>query len=307
MKKGYTGAIIVIILMGILGAYILFFVGDTSKYDSQTTAYRIEPNREISSGGDTYRPIYYYSVDGVEYQHISDSSSSSYPKQSKNKVYYDSSNPENCMVEYEKASSTTIGVVCMSISVIMIIMVVLSVRSKNSGETISAETFYENNQERIDETVEKTSKVINKFAKIQKIMLLLFVIFIAVIILLFQIGIVKQTIESADYVPTTATYVRMDINEEASELCKYVYEYEDKNGNSYEATVTSSAEEGTFDRTIEIKYDESNPEKYVTKSMIFEGTDYLYVALDIIVIIVCVMLLFNDRLLSKIRIGGHIG
>ncbi len=55
-------------VFAVAGVYLLFFVGNTSKYDSQTRAYNIYPNESYSSDGSTYSPIYYFRVEGKEYE-----------------------------------------------------------------------------------------------------------------------------------------------------------------------------------------------------------------------------------------------
>ena len=90
MNNGKNKVIVYLcaIVFGVLGVYLTFFAGNTDKYDSQTSAYKIEPNeRYDSEDGTIYRPIYYFKVDGRDYECKTNSGSSSYPNEKKNTVY----------------------------------------------------------------------------------------------------------------------------------------------------------------------------------------------------------------------------
>ena len=119
-KKNTIFLCLCIAIFGIAGIYLTFFKGN-EKYDSQTNAYQIYPN-EIRDSHDyvSYYPIYYFKVDGKEYQCKAESGSTSYPDENKNIVYYDSANPEKCKTEYEKSSSIIVGIGCLVATGILI-------------------------------------------------------------------------------------------------------------------------------------------------------------------------------------------
>ena len=49
MNNGKNKVIVYLcaIIFGVLGVYLTFFAGNTDKYDSQTSAYKIEPNERF--------------------------------------------------------------------------------------------------------------------------------------------------------------------------------------------------------------------------------------------------------------------
>ena len=101
------------LIFGAVSIYLLFVAGNTNKYDSQTKAYKIDPNEYYDSEDKIiYNPIYYFEVDGNNYE-CEAKGTSSYPKKNKNTVYYDSSNPTKCKTEYEKSTSKFAGIICL--------------------------------------------------------------------------------------------------------------------------------------------------------------------------------------------------
>lgn len=113
-KESVTG--IFLIAVGILvAAFVLWsYISVILKYknaDSVVEAYNIEVTthsseskfkHEQNTGGITYSPKYYYRVDGEEFICETNGYFSEYPDENKNKVYYNSSNPSDCVTEYEK-------------------------------------------------------------------------------------------------------------------------------------------------------------------------------------------------------------
>ena len=153
--------VICALLFGVIGIYLTFILGNVNKYDSQTTAYRIEVDEEYDDGSTMYYPVYYFNVNGNEYMCRSKSGSSFSPNKSKNKVYYDSMDPEKCMTESEKGSSKFMGIICLVVSVIILIVFLrkpsTSVESSYHEKTIDTENQYLDN-----ENIEKANEVISK-------------------------------------------------------------------------------------------------------------------------------------------------
>ena len=99
------------IIFTIFGLFFLLIIGGLfvgnivkkSSLDAQITAHDIEWKTINGDDGITYSPIYYYNVDGVEYTCDANSSSSS--KNGKGIVYYNSTNPQDCMTDFESSFS----------------------------------------------------------------------------------------------------------------------------------------------------------------------------------------------------------
>ena len=70
--------------------------------DAYTMATRVEINSHRSSEGNMmYSPVFFYSVNNKEYSCSTGTSSSSKPSLEKNKIFYNSQNPEWCISEYD--------------------------------------------------------------------------------------------------------------------------------------------------------------------------------------------------------------
>ena len=154
-----------IALFGVVGVYLTFFQSDVSKFDSNTKAYRIYPNESSSSDSTTYSPIYYFRVDGKEYECRSTTGSSSYPSNDKNTVYYDSKNPNNCKTEYETSTGKVAGIICLVATVAMVYFFIIK---KPSNLDQSSEREY-SSSENIIQNPEDAEKVLNVINKVQLI------------------------------------------------------------------------------------------------------------------------------------------
>lgn len=103
LRKGYI-FYIPFLLIGLffLGIFVTFLIGDINKeYDSKTKAYKIIDNCVYDDGSHVCSPIYYYRVNGANYQCDSGISSSMSVDHSKDIVYYDSLDPSFCSTEYD--------------------------------------------------------------------------------------------------------------------------------------------------------------------------------------------------------------
>ena len=296
--KNKLVVLLCILLFGGIGVYLTFFSGDTSKYDSEVDAYSIDANEEYDSDGTIYHPIYRFKVDGKEYECKSNSGSSSYPKQSKKKVYYDSKNPEKCLTEYEKSSSKFGGIICIVVAVLMVALLFMkpSTNTNVTSNEIDPET-----ERKINEQMEKVGDVINKVSLIVKRVILGIIIFVLFLIILFDVGMVKQTIKAKDYIDTTATYV--DVSDGHGEVfVDYVYSFEDKDGKSHNIVVSFSKDE-TPDQKLKIKYNPSNPEDFYQESNVYDKSGIIWFVVKIVIEVLLVILFFNKKLLSKINLS----
>ena len=101
-KFGLVFLFVGIIFLVIFGALLFGPIIKKLSLDGEVEAYNIEINSHVDSEGSTmYSPIYYYSVDGVNYTCSSSMSSSFKPKENERTVWYDVNNPSNCVSEYD--------------------------------------------------------------------------------------------------------------------------------------------------------------------------------------------------------------
>ena len=112
MNKVKSGIIIIVVGLLFVGAGIFIKVRTDNKLkelDGVTKATEIDENcsEEVDSEGNktVCHPIYTFEVDGTTYQCKSESTGGTIVNKNKNKVFYDTKDPENCMTEFEKSSS----------------------------------------------------------------------------------------------------------------------------------------------------------------------------------------------------------
>jgi len=95
MKDNKKLLYLCIAIFGIVGIYLTFISGNINKYDSKAEAYKIDPNESWDSDGSSvYYPIYYFKVNGKDYQCKSKTGSNLLPNKNQNTVYYNGANPE---------------------------------------------------------------------------------------------------------------------------------------------------------------------------------------------------------------------
>lgn len=295
--------ILCILLFGGIGVYLTFFSSDTSKYDSVTNAYQIEANEEIDSEGTTtYHPIYYFKVSEKEYECASNSGSSSYPKQSKNKVYYDSDNPENCKTEYETSTSKFAGIICIGVAILIIVLLIVKPPVNNNVDINNQSNQINPEMERkINEQVEKVTEVADKVGIVVKRVIIGIAIFVIALLLLFDVGMIKQTIKAKDYIDTTATLVS-ESDEHGEVFTDYVYTFTDNNGKKHDIVISLSSGDSP-EQEINIKYDPTNPEDFYQDSNTYDKSGIIGFVVKIVIEIILIILFFNKKLLSKIRLS----
>lgn len=110
IKKGRNFGLIFLIIglviFGIMAALLISNISKRNSLDASVQAYRIDDNCRTNSDGDYMcSPIYYYTISGNNFVCRSSSSSSVTTSSSKDLVYYNSSNPSECMTEYESGTS----------------------------------------------------------------------------------------------------------------------------------------------------------------------------------------------------------
>ena len=293
-----------ILLFGAIGVYLTFFAGNVDKYDSQTKAYRIDPNENYDiDDGTTYNPIYYFKVDGREYQCYSKGGSSSYPNESKNIVYYDSSNPTKCLTESDKSSSKILGIICLVATAVIIYFFVIKKPSDNIVNYNQTEGIDYEKQQQIEENASKVLNVIGKVQLIYKRVILGIIILILFVLIMIDTSIFKQTIKAKDYIDTTATYVDKKTDGEDNIFDDYIYTFKDKKGNQQEIIVSVSKDESP-ENEINIKYDENNPQDYYKEGMTLDKSGMIWYIIKIVALVLLIILFFNKKILNKINISA---
>ena len=297
--------IIVALLFGGIGIYLIFISGNVSKFDSQARAYRIEVDEQYSDDSIVYYPIYYFNVGEKEYVCRSKSGSSFSPDESKNKVYYDSMNPEKCMTESDKGSSKFMGIICLVASVIIVVFF-LRKPSTGAGASYQEKTLDIENQYLDNEKIEKVNEVVGKVQLIIKRFVLGIVIFVLLILTLFETLIIKQTIIARDYIETTAMYVEKKETEDNSIFDDCIYTFEDKKGIQQRIIVGVSKDKNPDDK-IHIRYDENNPQNFYEDGQVFDTSGVIWYIVKVVAIVLLNILFFHKKLLSKTNITMSVG
>ena len=286
-----------------IGIYLTFFDGSTSEFDSQIEAYKIDANETYDSdSGYMYYPIYYFKVNEKEYECKAKSGSSTYPKEKKNKVYYDSKNPKKCKTEYEKSSSLVAGIICLIAAFIIIYFFVIKKPSDDIDYTDTIDSEKRDNQGPItEENIEKAVAIFGKVQLIYKRITLGIIIAILLFFILIDTMIVKQTIKSKDYKEVTALFTDRKVEENDDIFDNYIYTFTDQKGNQQEITVSISKGEEPKEQ-IKIKYNEDKPQDYYEESAIMDKSGIIWYMVKVVALILLVILFFNKKILNKIGI-----
>lgn len=302
MNKKNIPLYLCIAIFGILGIYLTFISGNTDKYNSQTKAYRIDPNESYDiDDGTTYQPIYYFKVKGKEYECRSKTGSSTYPNEKNNAVYYDSSNPTNCKTEYEKSTNKVAGIICLIVTAIIIYFFIIKKPSDNSNNLNQIQEVNPEKQHQLEQQTEKIIEVVEKIQLIYKRVIIGIIIVILLVLILIDTAIFKQTIISKDYPEATAVYVNKKGDEESNVFDDYIYTFTDKQGKQQEIIVSIPIDDNPQEE-IKIKYNENNPQDYYEESSTMDKTGIIWYIVKVVAMILLIILFFNKRLLSKINI-----
>ena len=296
MNKNKIVLYLCIAIFGIIGVYLTFISGNMNKFDSQARAYRIDPNESYDADdGTTYYPIYYFKVEGKDYECKAKLGSSSYPNEKKNIVYYDSDNPLNCRTEYEKSSGKFAGIVCLIVTALIIYFGIIKKPSDNVD--IGGEYTID------EETVEKVTEVVGKVQLIVKRVILGIIIVVLLVFILIDTAILKQTIVTKDYLDATAVYVNKKDNRDDNIFDEGIYTFTDNNGREQEIVVTISKEFEPKEK-IKIKYNENNPQDYYGEDALMDKKELIWYIVKIVAMILLIVLFFNKKLLSKINVSA---
>ena len=126
-QKGFNLVFILagLLFLVIIGGVIVGTFVKESKMDASVMSSAVEIKESSDSDGTMYSPVYFYTVDGKEYECHSNSSSSSRPSEENKLVKYDSKNPSYCITEYDKSSSGIFAIFLL-IPIIFIVVGVLN-------------------------------------------------------------------------------------------------------------------------------------------------------------------------------------
>lgn len=128
-KSGSSMALFIIIGLLFAGIGIGMFVSQITtknRMDSEVEAYRVDINEHYDSdNGTMYSPVHYYRVNGVEYTCSDGGSTSSITSSMEDEtVYYNSSDPSDCMTDYSSSSNnlffiifTLLGGICAGLGI----------------------------------------------------------------------------------------------------------------------------------------------------------------------------------------------
>lgn len=295
-------------IFGVLGVYLTFFAGNTDKYDSQTKAYRISPNESYDIDDNvTYYPIYYFKVDGRDYECRASNGSSSYPSEDKNTVYYDSSNPTNCKTEYEKSTSKFAGIICLIATAVIVYFFIIKKPSTSEDDYLQREDIDMERQYQFEQkNKDKIIGIVEKVQLIYKRVIIGIVIIILLVFTLLDTVIFKQTIEARNYIETTALLVDKTRDDENSVFDDYIYTFNDKQGKKQEIIISVS-KDNSPSAEKKIKYNENNPQDYYEETSILDKSGIIWYVVKVVALILLIILFFNKKWLNKINVSASSG
>ena len=294
MKKNKNVFIILVsILFFFVGAFLTFFLGNTNTYDSKAKAYKIYSNKIVDEeDGFLYYPVYMFRVDDNEYECKTQTGSRFEPKKSKNLVYYSSSNPEDCMTQYDKSNSSILGITFIISSIVIFFVLVIKKPSNRVSE-------YNQVSEPIDpELAQKVDKIMDTAQLVYKRIVLGIIIIILLFLIFVDSMLFKQTIKAKDYIDATATYVDTKTDSYSS-FVDYIYTFSDKDGNQHEITISYHVAQ-VRDDEIKIKYNVDNPQDFYEESALLNTSGVVWYIVKMVLIILLTILFFNKKLLSRI-------
>ena len=297
MKKSekIIAAIVALVIIG-FGIYMTFYDGNVSKYDSKTNAYKVDVNEYYDSdSGTMYKPTFYFRAHGKEYLCDSKLSSSSYPNAENNVVYYDSSNPSKCTPSYGQSRSIVLGIIFIAVGILVITSLFIKKKPKTE----------ENLKALKDKEIvinEKMYQVANSVEVIVSRVIIGFILLVLLILIAIDSVLIKQTIQSKDYIETTATLSHNAGESEDGLWYKYAYTFLDKNNVKHEIIIEipkESVSQATDTKII--RYNENNPEEYADENMILSKNGFIWFGIKVGAFVILIILFINIRKFSNIN------
>lgn len=151
----------------------------------------------------------------------------------------------------------------------------------------------------------KIMNIVSTISLIYKRVVIGGVILLMLFLSLFDIIMLKQTIEARNYIDTTAQFVEIKEDEENSSFNEALYSFTDKNGQNQIIYVSTSS--STPPDEIKIKYDENNPQEFYQENQVLDKGGITGLVVKFIIIALLIFLFFNKNLLSKIHITASRG
>ena len=151
----------------------------------------------------------------------------------------------------------------------------------------------------------KIMNIVSTISLIYKRVVLGGVILLMLFLSLFDIIMLKQTIEARNYIDTTAQFVEIKEDEENSAFNEALYSFTDKNGQNQIIYVSTSS--STPADEIKIKYDENDPQEFYQENQVLDKGGIIGAVVKFIIIALLIFLFFNKNLLSKIHITASRG
>lgn len=153
-------------------------------------------------------------------------------------------------------------------------------------------------------TFQRITSISGKFGLIYKRIILGIIIAILFISILFDFGIVKQTIKAKNYTEAVATFNSKKRDEKSNIFDYYTYTFTDKQGDEQEIVTMISKNEIPQEQII-IKYNEGNPSEYYDDGSTFDTSEFIWYVVKHIILILLVLLFINKKLLMKINISSR--
>lgn len=299
MMKNRLVVFLCIGIFGALGIYLTFISGNDYKYDGMAFAYKVEVNESYDSNGSVYYPVFYFKINEKEYACKSKIGSSFVPNNRNNKVYYDLSNPEKCITEYEKKNDKIFGIICLVVSVLILI---LKIKNPVIGtDNVEDEPTALENLQEFDENSQRVEIILDNVQLIIKRVIIGIIIIIISAFILIDTMLFKQTIKSKDYIDVIATLVNKKEDSRSNVFEDYIYSFEDKSGNTQEIIISLSKNDDVKQQ-IKIKYNENAPQDYYEEGATLDKAGIIWYVIKIIAVILLVVLFFNKNLLNKVNI-----
>lgn len=290
-----------IAIFGIIGIYLTFFTSNTNKYDSQTSAYRIYTEESYNSDDEImYQPIYFFRVKDNEYECRSKTSSNIDNNGKKKIVYYDSKDPTKCLTEYDRKTSKTGGIIFLIVTALIIYFGIIR-KPTNVEEENNTLTEEINNNNSLDQ--EKMMEVVGKVNLISKRIVLGIIIIILLVLILIDSILLKQTIESRNYIETIATYVNKIEDGDSEIFADYIYTFTDKKGKQQEIILSFPIDD-QVKQEIKIKYNENNPKKHYDEAALLSKSRIIWFIVKVVALVLLIILFSNKSALSRINISS---
>ncbi len=169
VKKGrklpYIFIAIALVSILILGGIVGYSIFKRNSLDSVVLSTHVDIKESEDDDGDTmYSPVYYYTVNGVDYSCGSSSYSGRNPGYENKNVYYDSKDPSRCMSEYSESNITLLSLIMIAPALFGIVGIVLLTKVNKRIKSIKELNERGKLVKNLPYTLENTGTIINGVA-----------------------------------------------------------------------------------------------------------------------------------------------